>query len=382
VFQGDPLSPIIFLVVFNPIIQYLKLKEEFGYNLDGTKYITLPFADDFCLISSDKRKHQKFMNEIFDITQSMNLQLKPVKCKTISIRSGVPCELSFNLGQDILKTVKDAPEKFLGCQITFRGKTQDTFDLISSKLSEQINNIKSAAIRDEYKLKIYVQYSIPSLRYLMTVHELTDSQLEIMDHLHTNTIKSFLGLPSRGPTPAFIHSPDGLAIPRFSDVYVESHTLAFARCMIKADHRVIHAIKSKMTRESQWTRKMAKNGIKQWKRNFDAAVESSESASNWEKVKQKIKDLLFTQRSDFWNAYIRPLIVQGNFLKLIESENSDLTWCSVIYDLPSGVLSFAVRSAIDFLPSFNNLRTWGKRTGVKCKLCPNKETLHYVLTLV
>ena len=137
VFQGDPLSPIIFLMVFNPIIQHLKLKEDSGYSLNGMKFITLPFADDFCLITSDKRKHQKTMNQILEITQSMNLQLKPVKCKTISIRCGVPCEVQFSLGSDVLKTVKEAPEKFLGCQITFSFKNRDMYDLISSKLSEK-----------------------------------------------------------------------------------------------------------------------------------------------------------------------------------------------------------------------------------------------------
>ena len=132
------------------------------------------------------------------------------------------------------------------------------FDLISSKLSEKINNIQESAIRDEYKLRFYVQYCVPSLRYLLTVHELTGSQLDLLDHLHTNTIKAFLGLPSRGPTPAIIHSPYGLAIPRLSEVYVESHTLAFARSMLKADDRVIHALRSKISRESQWKRKMIK----------------------------------------------------------------------------------------------------------------------------
>ena len=71
------------------------------------------------------------MNQILEITQSMNLQLKPVKCKTISIRSGVPCEVQFSLGSYVLKTVKEAPEKFLGCQITFSFKNRDMYDLIS-----------------------------------------------------------------------------------------------------------------------------------------------------------------------------------------------------------------------------------------------------------
>ena len=35
--------------------------------------------------------------------------------------------------------------------------------------------------------------------------------------------------------------------------YLESHTLAYARCEVKADDRVVHALKSKLNRESQWT---------------------------------------------------------------------------------------------------------------------------------
>ena len=64
--------------------------------------------------------------------------------------------------------------------------------------------------------------------------------------MHTNTIKAFFGLPSRGPTHAIIHSPEGLGFPRISDLYLESHTLAFARCEVKADDRVVHALKSKL----------------------------------------------------------------------------------------------------------------------------------------
>lgn len=98
---------------------------------------------------------------------------------------------------------------------------------------------------------------------------------------------------------------------------------------------------------------MIKHGVVGWKRNFETAKEYSDS-NKWEKVKKSIKDLVFNQRSAFWKNYIQPLIVQGNFIKLMESENSDLTWRSIIYDLTKGVLSFADRSAIDFLPTFNN----------------------------
>jgi len=41
VFQDDPLSPIIFLMVFNPIIEFPQSKNDCGFNLNGDKIITL-----------------------------------------------------------------------------------------------------------------------------------------------------------------------------------------------------------------------------------------------------------------------------------------------------------------------------------------------------
>ena len=80
------------------------------------------------------------------------------------------------------------------------------------------DNIKSCMVRDEFKLRVYTQYATPSIRYMLTVHELTDTQLDKLGHMHTNPIKAFPGLPPRGPTPAIIHSPDGLGFPRISDL--------------------------------------------------------------------------------------------------------------------------------------------------------------------
>jgi hypothetical protein len=52
-----------------------------------------------------------------------------------------------------------------------------------------------------------------------------------------------------------------------------------------------------------------------------------------------------------------------------------------MWDLPRGVLKFAVNSSIDTLPNFTNLRRWGKRASVNCQLCGNmvKQRLFNVL---
>jgi hypothetical protein len=54
---------------------------------------------------------------------------------------------------------------------------------------------------------------------------------------------------------------------------------------------------------------------------------------------------------------------------------------SHMWDLPRDVLKFAVNSSIETLPTFTNLRRWGKRASVNCQLCGNmmKQTLFHVL---
>jgi hypothetical protein len=52
-----------------------------------------------------------------------------------------------------------------------------------------------------------------------------------------------------------------------------------------------------------------------------------------------------------------------------------------MWDLRRGVLKFEVNSSIDTLPTFTNLKRWGKHASVNCQLCGNmvKHTLSHGL---
>jgi hypothetical protein len=80
VFQGDPLSPTVFLMVFNHVLLQLKnMEDKFGYKLDNDEkvlpIIILPYADDFCLITTDKRSHK---NIIFDSDTDVSIPFRTV----------------------------------------------------------------------------------------------------------------------------------------------------------------------------------------------------------------------------------------------------------------------------------------------------------------
>ena len=98
VFQGDPYSGVIFLIIFNPIIEYIKkLKETHGYSITtvgkGAKsVITTPFADDFNLITHNKNLHQQLVTDVERKIISMGLVIKPKKCRSLSIVKGKDTE--------------------------------------------------------------------------------------------------------------------------------------------------------------------------------------------------------------------------------------------------------------------------------------------------
>ena len=74
IFTGDNYSPIIFNVVFQPLIDFIKVrKDKQGYALGNSRVITKPFADDFEIISNNERSHQNLQDKIQLNATSMGL---------------------------------------------------------------------------------------------------------------------------------------------------------------------------------------------------------------------------------------------------------------------------------------------------------------------
>ncbi len=70
--------------------------------------------------------------------------------------------------------------------------------------------------------------------------------------------------------------------------------------------------------------------------------------------------------NDFWREKEGGYIMQGDYLALHMEEQSCLTWMSYIWDIPQGVLKFAINVGINTLPSADNLKMWGKRVSDRC----------------
>ncbi|NCF47118.1 MAG: hypothetical protein GWP24_06070 [Alphaproteobacteria bacterium] len=286
-------------------------------------------------------------------------------------------------------------------------------------MSEQLMNLDSLLVRNEYKVRIFADYFLNANRFVLSVHDLHLSQLRDLDNLVHRYLKKWLGLPN-GASWALVHDVHGLNIKSISHLYMESRALSLSKMRVFGDERVRHALDCKEEREDKWCRKFSSavyvkglldgivapagsghgDGINQ---GLDlsqglldqfsplpveveeevAAIEAAASAPGAlteKQLKGKIQAKVQKGFSDFWKEKIGHYTMQGDYLALVMEEGGCVTWKSYLWDIPQGVLKFAMNAGINTLPTGDNLKRWGKRVNDRCCLCGNIQTLLHVLS--
>jgi hypothetical protein len=76
-------------------------------------------------------------------------------------------------------------------------------------------------------------------------------------------------------------------------------------------------------------------------------------------IKREVRRVFQEEEDESWAARASEYAMQGNLFALLQAENERITWKSYMWELPCGVLKFAVNSSINTLPTFTNLRRWG-----------------------
>ena len=112
------------------------------------------------------------MARLHRLTTSMGLKLKPRKCRSLSIRAGRSEEVVFSLGDSAIASIlHDKCHKFLGGIYTFDCSVPSVAAVIEESVGDRLRNIDELLVRDEYKVRIYADYFLGSLRFLLSVHD-------------------------------------------------------------------------------------------------------------------------------------------------------------------------------------------------------------------
>jgi hypothetical protein len=74
-------------------------------------------------------------------------------------------------------------------------------------------------------------------------------------------------------------------------------------------------------------------------------------------IKKEVRSIFCQEEDDAWAARICGYTMQGNLFALLHVESEGIPWKLYMWNLPCGVLKFALNAIIDTLPTFTNLKS-------------------------
>ena len=168
VFQGDTLSPTIFVSLFNQILLYLRTEKQHGVSIKEEKISSLAFADDLTLVCDNARSAQRILNAVSSKLESNGLLIKPSKCYSLSLKSGCfDQSRKFSLNGVNFENINNAPMKFLGLNIYNKHQKANSSKYLQSKLSTLLDQVDKRPIdtRTVQARDIrWIHHFLPSLR--------------------------------------------------------------------------------------------------------------------------------------------------------------------------------------------------------------------------
>ncbi|KAF8794330.1 Retrovirus-related Pol polyprotein type-2 like protein [Argiope bruennichi] len=201
--QGDPLSPLLFLLVFEEVLKSIPVFE--GYVLHG-RINHIAYADDLVLVADSISGLNNIANKILPALHASGLNISVEKSSTLSWKAdGKNKRVIFNSKSTLL--VRNRPVrsfradenfKYLGVNFTPRGRVKFKTDL-----DERLNILAKSLLKPQQKFFFLVKHLLKSLYHQLTFAKLYSGMLKKLDVSVRKFVRSILHLPKDVPVAAF-----------------------------------------------------------------------------------------------------------------------------------------------------------------------------------
>uniref|UniRef100_A0A3B1JJF5 ribonuclease H n=1 Tax=Astyanax mexicanus TaxID=7994 RepID=A0A3B1JJF5_ASTMX len=196
--QGDSMSPILFNLAMDPLIQSLENLGS-GYKIGGSSVTTLAFADDLVLLSSSWDGMRSNIALLDEFCERTGLRVQSRKCHGFLIRRGATsytvndCS-PWDLGGEPIHLIEPHEvEKYLGVKVNpWVGITKPD---LNSQLGEWVTRIGGAPLKPYQKVGLLNDFAIPRLIYLADHCDLKGVTLATLDGTIRRAVKGWLHLP-------------------------------------------------------------------------------------------------------------------------------------------------------------------------------------------
>ena len=221
--QGDPLSPLLFNLCLEPLLEEIE-EQASGINVsEHRKVSVLAFADDIVLLGADAREAQHQINVLTDYLQSLMMNLSIEKCQIFEVVAKKDTwfikEPGLKIGNQIMPTVDpDEAFKYLGAKI---GPWKGVHcGVIVPELLSVVKRVRKLSLKPGQKVELLTKYIFPRYIYHLLVSPPSDTVLKLLDSEVRQEVKTILHLVPSTAT-GFFYTPKacgGIGIPRFEHI--------------------------------------------------------------------------------------------------------------------------------------------------------------------
>lgn len=195
--QGDPLSPLLFNLIMDPIIN--KIDEDGnGVTIGESDLAILAFADDIVVLGKDQRAAQAKVGELDNYMRKLGMSLSVPKCSAFEIISGNKTWFARNpnlhiRGEEIPGVEADEVFNYLGTRFGPWTGLQRGKEI--PKIADAIRNVRSLSLKPYQKVDVIATYILPHFMYELTASPPAAGTLEALDNSIRVQIKEILKLP-------------------------------------------------------------------------------------------------------------------------------------------------------------------------------------------
>ena len=242
VYQGDPLSVVIFNTVMMTLVDTLKADQHLGYTFTKSQRSirVLQYADDTCLIANGPASCQQFLVAMEKWLHWTGMRAKVPKCHSLAIEAstGKRYDPGLQLNGEKIPFIADKTLKFLGGPIRVPQSTQEHREYLVNKLSLLLDRINETPVTRKQKLLLYKAGLCSCLNWDLSILELPISWVSsTLEAKATQFLKKWSGL-AKSADPSRLYLPrncGGLQLPSLSLLYRKLRSSQAALLLTSSD---------------------------------------------------------------------------------------------------------------------------------------------------
>lgn len=216
--QGDPLSPIIFNMVIDRLLQ--RIPPEIGVTIGNSHFDVMAFADDLIFVATTPEGLQIMLDTAGAYLTQCGLKINATKSFSVAVKnvphlkkSVIDGKTKFTCLDRPLPSLKREDEwKYLGVPFTPEGRTKIQPEV---QLKEALEKLSKAPLKPQQRLFALRVMVLPGLYHLLTLGNTTLSRLKKIDAVTRAAVRKWVCLP-HDTVNAYFHAnvrDGGLSIP-------------------------------------------------------------------------------------------------------------------------------------------------------------------------